>query len=356
MLKFVLLGLVIFSALPATSNYRLNSYGFGSGGTANSHTTTYSLEGTTGELSGQPASTTNNTSKPGFIQTEQANIPKLSALDNNGGQYYNKLHFAIDSQNNPTDATYLISVSTVSDFSSNVTYLQPDGTLSFTLSTADYQTYGLWGGASGKVMVGLLPSTTYFVHVRATQGKFTESAYGPSPAANATTAAPTLTFSVVTSTQSMPPFSVNLGTLNAGTVNTTGDTINTSLSTNGTSGGDVYINGQNGGLKSSSTGSLINAVSNDLTGLNSGFGAQNCTIPACSISQTSGGPYSVVSPYNGSGNTVGIVNSSTRSLYTSATPISGGTGSLYLKAKAASTDVAASDYQEILTLVASGNF
>ncbi len=352
--KLALLGLILFSALPTTSNYRLNSYGFGSGGTANSHTTTYSLEGTTGELSGQTAATSNNKTKSGFIETQQASVPKLSALDNNGGQYYNKLHFAIDSQNNPTDATYLISVSTVSDFTSNVTYLHPDGTLSAVFSMTDYQTYAAWGGVGGSVMVGLLPSTTYNVRLRATQGKFTESAFGPKMVQ--TTAAPTLTFSLLTSAQSVPPFSVGLGTLNAGNVNTTVDSINTTLSTNGTSGADVYITGQNGGLKSNSTGSQINAVSNDLSSLPAGFGAQNCNILACSISQTSGGPYSVASPYNGSGNIVGVVSSLTRSLYTSSTPLSGGSGVLFLKAKSATTDVAATDYQEILTFVAAGNF
>ncbi len=351
MRPFVLFGLALFAVLPATTNYKLNSYGFGSGGTANSQTTTYSLEGTSGGLSGQTAGTTNNQVKPGFIQAEQANVPKLSSLDNNGGQYYNKLHFVIDPQNNPTDAKYLISVSTVSDFSSNVTYLQPDGTLSSTLSTTDYQNFTTWGGASGSFMIGLLPGTNYSVRLRATQGKFTESSYGP--ITTTATATPTLTFSLVTSAQPSPPFSVNFGpsALVAGTVYTTPDTIDTTLSTNGTSGADVYISGQNGGLKSTSTGYLINAVSNDLTGLSNGFGAQNSF-----IAQTSGGPYSVVSPYNGSGNTVGVVGGSTRSLYTSSTPITSANAKLILKAKSTTTDVAATDYQEILTFVAAGNF
>ncbi len=95
----------LLAVLPATSNYKLNSYGFGSGGTVSSHTSTYSLEGTTSELNGQTGSTANTKTKPGFVETQQANVPKLVSLDNNGGQYYNKLHFVIDNQNNPTDAT-----------------------------------------------------------------------------------------------------------------------------------------------------------------------------------------------------------------------------------------------------------
>jgi hypothetical protein len=343
-----LLGMLLFATLPATSNYQLQSYGFGSGGTAKSSTTTYSLEGTTGELSGQTGSTSNTSTKPGFIQTEQANVPKLAALDNNGGLYYNKLHFVIDNQNNPSDATFLIAVST-DNFATNLTYVQPDGTLSSTLSTADYQTYAAWGGSSGSVMIGLLPGTRYYVKLRATQGKFTESAYGP--VTSQATANPSLSFSLVTSTQSTPPFSVGLGTLTAGSIATSGQTINTSLTTNGASGGDVYIGGQNGGLKSASTGGTIGAVSNDLSSVSEGFGAQNS-----SVGQTSGGPFTVLSPYNGSGNTVGIVSGTLRSLYTSATPVTAGSGVLLLKAKSATTDVAATDYQEILTFVAAANF
>lgn len=340
--------LSLFAALPATSNYQLQSYGFGSGGTSSSSTATYSLEGTAGELSGQSSSTANASTKPGFIQTQQANVPKLASLDNNGGQYYNKLHFVIDTQGNPSDATYLIAVST-DNFVADTRYVQSDGTLTNTLSTAHYQTYSAWGGASGSLMIGLLPSTTYSVKLRATQGKFSESAYGPVTAQ--ATAAPSITFSLATSSQASPPFSINLGTLTAGNIATSSDTINTTLTTNGTSGGDVYIKSQNGGLTSISTSSNIPAVSNDLNSIGQGFGAQNS-----SVGQTSGGPYNVVAPYNVSGTNVGIVNTTIRSLYTSSSPIIGGSGVLLLKAKSATTSVASSDYQEILTFIAAGNF
>lgn len=345
-LAYLVLGL--FAALPATTNYRLNSYGFGSGGTVSSQTATYSLEGTTGELSGSTGSTVNTKNKPGFVETEQANVPKLVSLDNNGGLYYNKLHFVIDEQNNPSDAKYLIAVSS-DNFVADTKYLQPDGTLSSTLSLSDYQTYSSWGGSSGSLIIGLLPSTTYTVKLKATQGKFTESAFGPTT--SQATAAPTLTFSLVTSTQPSPPFSVNLGTLTAGNINTTSSTINTSLTTNGASGGDVYISGANGALKSNSTGSQINAVTNDLASLPRGFGVQNS-----SVSQSSGGPYTVVSPYNVSGTNVGIIGTLSRSLYSSTSPVTAGTGVLVLKAKSATTDVAATDYQETVTFIAAGNY
>ncbi len=348
--KFAILGVLVFAALPATSNYKLNSYGFGSGGTSKSSTATYSLEGTTGELSGSSATASGGayTTKPGYIESQQANVPKLASIDNNGGEYYNKLHFVVDEQNNPTDATYLVSVS-ADNFVSDIRYVQTDGTLTSTLSTSHYRTYSGWGGSSGSLMIGLLPSTSYDVRLKATQGEFTESAYGP--ISSQATAAPSLTFSLETSASPSPPYIVDLGILTAGNINTTSDTVNTSLTTNGTTGGSVYLSGKNGGLLSGSTGYKINAVSNDLNSLSEGFGAQNS-----SISQISGGPYTVASPYNVSGTNVGIVGALTRSLYGSSLPVVGGNGTLVLKAKSATDNIAATDYQEILTFVAAGNF
>lgn len=341
-------GVLLFSALPATTNYQLNSFGFGSGGTANSQTATYSLEGITGELNGAPTSTVNATNKTGFIQTEQAHVPKIATLDNGGGLYYNKLHFVIDQQGNPSDALYLISVST-DNFVSNVSYLQTDGTLSPTLSVADYQSYAGWGGSGGSLIIGLTSGTTYSVRARATQGNFTESIDGPS--VSQSTAASNISFNLVTSAGPTPPYAVNLGTLNAGTINSGADTINTSFTTNGASGGNVYISSQNGGLLSASTSYLIAAVSSDLSTNGEGFGAQST-----SVSQVSGGPYVAEAPYNGSGDNVGIISTLIRSLYSSSSPVTGGTGVLTLKAKASNSAIAATDYQEIITFTAAANF
>jgi hypothetical protein len=347
------LALMATTTVPHTTTYQLNSYGFGSGGTANSHTTTYALAGQTGDLNGQ-TSTDGSTTKtePGYTQTLQANVPKLSDLDNDGGIYYNELHFVIDQQNNPSNTKYSLAISS-DNFVTDTEYVQSDGTLSNTFNaTNDYQTDAFWGGSSGSLIIGLLPGTAYTVKVRASQGQFTESAYGPSTTVS--TGTPSITFSLTTSTQSTPPFSVDLGSLGSAgfnTINTTAQTINNSLTTNGASGGNVYITGQNGGLKSAQTGNQINAVSGDLSTLSDGFGAQNV-----SVGQTAGGPFTVLSPYSVTGTNVGIINSTARSLYTSANPVTAGVGSLVLKAKAAKTDVAAPDYQETLTFVAAGNF
>lgn len=351
----MLIGMSLLATLPATSNYQLNSYGFGSGGTGGSGTATYSLEGQSGDLSA-PDSTASGSqykTKPGFIQTQQANVPKIASLDNGSGLYYNKLNFVLDPQGNPSDATFLIAVST-DNFVSDDKYLQPDGTLSPTLTPSDYQTYADWGSSSGSSIIGLLPGTTYYVRARATQGLYSESAFGPS--ASQATANPTLTFALTTTSESSPPFSVNIGTLEDGVVTSAPDDINVSLSTNGASGGDIYVSGKNGGLLSGSTGFKIASSSTDLATASDGFGAWSS-----SASQASGGPFTALSHYaagscSGSSCDVGIIGTIMRSLYTTGGPVSGGSGTLSLSAKASRTDVAASDYQEVLTFVAAANF
>ena len=89
----------IFGVLPSTTNYQLNSYGFGSGGTSNSTTGNYSLEGITGEAGSGTDSTANYSLKPGYVETQQADVPKITLT--NPSNYYDKLHFVIDQQNNP---------------------------------------------------------------------------------------------------------------------------------------------------------------------------------------------------------------------------------------------------------------
>ncbi|MBA3757843.1 hypothetical protein H0X09_03190 [Candidatus Saccharibacteria bacterium] len=177
----LVMGLAFFAQLPATSNYQLNSYGFGSGGTAGSSTATYSLEGISGEQSGTTASTATYSAKPGFIETQQANVPTITLT--NPSNFYDKLKFVIGQQNNPSDAKYALQISTTSNFSSNINYVKTDLTIGPTLTVADYQTYATWGGASGANIIGLSASTTYYIRSKATQGQFTESGYGPSSSA-----------------------------------------------------------------------------------------------------------------------------------------------------------------------------
>jgi hypothetical protein len=338
---------VFFGTLPATTNYQLNSYGFGSGGSSGSSTATYSIEGVSGEASGQTATTTNYTQKPGFNETQQANTPKLSAFDNGSGRYYNKLHFVIDntspnSPNNPSDSLYALQISTTSDFSSGNKYVKSDLTSGNSLTLADYQTYAVWGGSSGSNIIGLLPNTTYYLRAKATQGQFSESGYGPS--LSASTVSPSLSFS-------LSPTSVSLGDLLPATVTNASSSISLTFDTNANSGGDIYISSQNGGLLSNSTGNTITSATGDLSSLNRGFGAQ-----VAATGQSSGGPLGAVSPYNGSSNNVGITNSTIRKLISATSPVDTGTASVLVKAKATASDSAANDYREALTILASASF
>lgn len=334
--------LAIFAALPATTTYQLNSYGFGSGGTAGTSTATYALEGNSGEVSGATGTTSNYNAKPGFIETQQAHVPKISAFDNGSGSYYNQLHFVIDQQGNPTDALYALQISTSSTFASNINYVKSDLTIGPTLNLSDYQTYTTWGGASGANIIGLLPNTTYYLRAKATQSKFTESGYGPS--ASAATVTPSLSFSVT-------PTTINFGSLLANTVVDAPQNISITFATNASSGGTVYIKGLNTGLFSPGASATIPSATGDLSSLSHGFGAR-----VTASSQTTGGPFSSVSPYNGSANNVGITDTTIRKILDSAAPLTGGSGTVLLKAKSAVNDPVKADYTETITMIAAASF
>ncbi len=338
--RFLITGLLLFAALPSTSNYKLNGYGFGSGGTANSTTSNYALEGSTGEISGQTGSTSNYKLKPAFTETIQANVPIIATFDNGSSTYYNKLHFVIGQENNPSDALYALSIST-DNFSSDIRYVKNDLSVGASLTLSDYQTYTTWGGASGANILGLLPNTTYYLKAKATQGKFTESGYGP--VSSATTVGPQLSFSISTT-------SLALGSLLAGTVVNAPSSIDITFATNAESGGDIYISGLNAGLKSTSNLSTITSATGDLSALSRGFGARVTATGASS------GTLSSVSPYNGASNNVGVTDTIIRKIMSATGPVVGGTGSVLIKAKSASTDPAAGDYTETLTMLASATF
>jgi hypothetical protein len=341
--KSLLIMPFLFGALPSTSNYQLNSYGFGSGGTAGSSTSNYALEGISGELSGQTGTTSNYSLKPGFIETQQANVPKISAFDNGSGRFYNKLHFVIDQQANPADALYALQISTSSNFTTGVNYVKSDLTIGPVLVVADYQTYAAFGGASGTNIIGLTPNTTYYLRAKATQGQFTESAYGPS--ASASTVNPSISFSI-------SPTSVTFGSLLPNTITDTTSSISLTFDTNASNGGDIYVSGQNGGLLSAATSNTITAVSGDLSSLSRGFGAR-----VTATGQSSGGPLSAVSPYNsGTATVVGVTDSTIRKMISSTAQVNTGTASVILKAKVTGADAAANDYKEILTMLASASF
>jgi hypothetical protein len=331
-------GALLFGAFSSSPTYQLQSYGLGSGGTNEASSANYRLNASSGELGGTPSAGGTTQAGSGSTETRQANVPLAPTLSNGSNTFYNKLQVTINTSGSDAgDYTYSIAVST-NNFATT-TYVQADGTLG---STAVYQSYATWGGASGSPIIGLSPNTTYKAKVNAMQGNFTNSAYGP--AATAVTANPSLAFSITPST-------VSLGSLLPGTVNAGSSNLSFNFATNGASGGSVYIAGANSGLRSAATNNTISSANANLSAAAEGFGVQGLT-----ATQASGGPFTIAAPFNGTSNTVGGVNTSFRQIFTSSALLTGGTATASVKGKSSATTASASDYTETLTFIASASF
>jgi hypothetical protein len=295
--KWLMLAMVpwlFLAGLPASGSFKLNSYGFGSGGTAGSASTNY--------------------------------------------------------KGNPSDAKFAVAIS--SDNFATTQYVKNDFTVGTTLTFSDYLTYAGWGSATGIFVRGLASGTVYTVKVKAYRGSFTESGYGPT--ASAATVGPQLSFDIdvsATDTSTNPPYKIDFGELPVSTVTATPQRVWVSIDTNGESGGKVYVTGQNSGLKSVLGSYTISALTGDLAAQAEGFGAQGV-----SATQASQGPLTVVSPYDGTGNNVGVTDALIREIFTSANPLVDGRGSFVLKAKTKPLTPASNDYTEILTVIAAGDF
>lgn len=341
------LAALLLGTLPASNNYHLNSYGFGSGGTANSSSTNYRVNAISGDTAGS-GSSTNYQVKAGETRVKVANVPTVSIA--NSSSWYNKLLVTIGTQNNPSDAKYAVAIS--SDNFATTQYVKSDFTVSSTLAFTDYQTYAGWGSGSGVLVRGLNAGTVYTVKAKAFRGKFTESAYGPT--ASAATVNPQLSFDIdisATDQSTSPPYAISFSNLLPGSIVDSPSRVWVSLDTNGESGGKVYISGQNNGLRSTTAAYTINAVSGDLSASQEGFGVQGV-----GGTQASGGPFNLAAPYNGSAQNVGLVDHSIRDIFTAANPVTGGRGSFILKAKSKPLTPSGSDYTEILTAIASASF
>ncbi len=215
---------------PQSTTYEIKSYDFGSGGTSADNSTTYSLFGNTGQVDGLNLNSTNYTNLPGLVFTIGTNVPGAPTLTTPGNNY-DRIKISINTSNNPSDTIYAIQVSTASDFSTNVNYVKSDYTLGPTLTSSDYQTNSTWG-SSGFFVTGLSSNTTYYVRVKAKQGNFTESEYGPS--ANITTNVASLSFSLNSSTLTFN----NLNSGNSYTDSTQTNVLTTS--TNAYNGYTIY--------------------------------------------------------------------------------------------------------------------
>lgn len=338
-------GFFLIFVFPASTNYQLKDFGFGTGGAGNATSGSYALDAISGEQSAGKLSGASYNLGSGLIFTNQANVPPAPTFTN-PSNYYNKLKIVIDTGSNPSDTKFAIAIST-DNFVSDTRYVQSDDTVGATLGIEDYQTYTNWGGAGGTLIIGLVPSTTYKVKVKAWQGKFTETGYGP--IATAATVSPQMTFDIDVSAidEDNIVSATGFGNLFAGTVTDSAEKIWVNFETNGESGGRVYVSGSNAGLQSAHASYLISAVTDNLTSANEGFGAQKYTA-------TNG--LTITTLYDTTGNSVGIIDTTIREIFTASAPTTNGRGSFLLKAKSSAVTPAASDYTETLTVIASASF
>ncbi len=350
MLKGLLLGagVLLFAQLPGTGNYQLRDYGFGSGG-GTTGTSNYSLEGLAGEISGQFTGTDTYGLKPGLLGVQLANLPDAPVWQN-PDDWYNKLQLIINTSGNPADTTYAVAIS--SDGFATTQYVQSDSTVGPALGIEDFRDYAAWGGGSGMNVIGLRPSTTYEVRVKARHGEFSETGFGP--VASAATSQASLTFDIdiaSTDTETAAPYVLAFGSVNPDAVMDSPEHIWLDIASNAESGALVYIVSDNGGLVSPAAGHTISAVTGDLDALSEGIGAQNAT-----ASVASGSPLTIPSPYNGASHVIGAVDAQFRQFLQASGPLTGGRASFLLKLRTTSVTPAAADYTDVYTLIATAAF
>lgn len=348
LLVYFVIGLFVYSFIvapagatdPQSTTYDLKSYGFGSGGSGLSNTsTTYSIFGEAGSIEGLNLTSTTYKALPGLTYEITANTPTAPSVSNESNQDYNKLKITLNTGTNPSNYQYAIAVS--NDNFTTTNYLQANGTIG---ASAVWQVSGGAGWSTSSLYaIGLPQNTTYYFKISAKQGNFTQSPF--SSVASATTAIASFTFSLNNN-------SVSIGNLSPGTVITAGTTVTANVSTNGTGGAIVSVYGANNGLKSNGVNYTISSSSTNLASATEGYGIQGTT-----TGQTTGGPMEILSPYNVTTTSVGAVTTNKQAIFDSTgAPVTSGTGTFQIMAKAGNSTKAASDYGDTITVVASGTF
>jgi len=220
---------VVFAG-PQSATYELKEFGFGSGGDAGITSSTYSLFGTAGETDLASTSGTTYALGAGLISTLQAAVPPAPTVTNPGSNY-DRLFITIQTGGNPTDTLFAISISD----GSTTKYVQSDRTMGSVLGSEDWLPYAGaisvgWNGGSGFYVTGLKNNTVYAIRVKAKQGQYTESGWGPSTAQ--ATSDPTFTFGVDAS-------SIAFSNLNSG--NTYTDSAKSTVITTSTNAYNGYL-------------------------------------------------------------------------------------------------------------------
>jgi hypothetical protein len=196
---FGLIIVLVFSPLAAVAetlnsdNYQIENPSINVGGESSSSDNYTSTDSIGTEAEGSSASDTYKNFF-GFLYPAYPGVPAQPTFTNTGGTLYSSLDFVVATGGNSSDTNYAIAIS--SDDFVTTNYVQIDDTVG---STAAWQTYANWGSGTGERIVGLSPSTTYKIKVKARFGPDSETGF--SITATAATAAPalTITFSGVNS-------------------------------------------------------------------------------------------------------------------------------------------------------------
>lgn len=273
------------------------------------------------------------------------------------GGCYDRAHFELYNENNPSDTLYSIQITTDPAWA---TWNYVDAS-TFLIEGAgthdinDYITESSWEAPNFNIL-GLEPGTTYYIRATALHGDFTES--GPGPSANATTAYPQITFDIdIADTsgqnaETSAPYSVFLGTLEYNKVTVGSSLIWMDLGTNMTEGAKIFVRDEYSGLYSSEKNYLLSSSNANLD-TTPGYGLQKYF-----TGQTYLGPIVAESQFSQPGNTVGGINNQPYSkpiFNTSTNPIYRGRCSLYIKARPSETTPPADDYEDNIIFTVAGD-
>lgn len=294
---------------------------------------------------------------------------------------YNRAKLEINAQNNPVDIRYAIQISTTSDFSGNVFYVDAvTRRLTPTLTVNDFIPKCEWEGTieSGICasvnntwqkynVLGLRPNTTYYARIAAASAlednnNFQQTAW--SPIESTTTATPAISFDIDiapdTSTSTNQPYNLNLGTLNSSTVNESNDNIVLRSSTNALGGLQLNIRGAQGYLLNTNTSDQIPAFNGDLASA-TGYGIRNISSANAANNTANLGNIVVSSsPIDftdtGAATKVGGPNTTFTKLFDSNNlPLDNGIAPFKAKAKP-SASIAPGSYTETLTFLVYATF
>lgn len=360
-----------------STNYKIVGASATSGGGLGD-STNYSLIATVGEISADPR----NYSSSYILQQDPsvtfiAAVPLIQCLEattdgtsacttgpsllSTGGMTalcgpfgcYDRGRFEIDTQGNPTDTVYGVEIST-DNFVNDKKCIDGSTFIPKTFGNCninDFRNKNDWESSTFNIQ-NLKPNTTYYVRITAMHGDFTQSDY--SPIKSFTTGIAAIYFDIDiapttgTTNESDSPYNVALQLIAGGAATTSDDLIWLDASSSSQRGISILQYGKNGGLFSPTTTETILSQNINLDNtLANGFGLQNYYTSSNTTSPYYG-TISTISNYAGIGNTVGAVQQTANKIYQSDKLLVEGRMGMYVKARAKSGQIPATDYTETI--------